>query len=130
MSNLFADLQKETERQKNLIAASSEKPTKKTKPTRKSTRNVTPPREVSSDKMRDTLREKSRDWPTRDEIQEFSFRLRDDLKVKVQAEVPHQWQGELEDLARQLNVKKLELYRFIIGEFLGKVERGRGENKK
>jgi len=36
--------------------------------------------------------------------------------------VPHEWQQELDDLARQLNVKKLELYRYIIGDFLGKVE--------
>ena len=56
-----------------------------------------------------------------DEIQEFSFRLRDTLKVKVQAEVPHDWQTELDEVARELNVKKLELYRFIYGEFLGKV---------
>ena len=47
--------------------------------------------------------------------------MRDELKVKVQAEVPHQWQQELDDLARRLNVRKLELYRYIIGEFLGKV---------
>jgi hypothetical protein len=74
---------------------------------------------------RQTSREKSRDLPTRDEIQEFSFRLRDELKarVKVQAEVPHQWQEELDEVARQLRVKKLELYRFILGEFLGKVKR-------
>ena len=69
------------------------------------------------------MRGKSRDLPTRNEIQQFSFQLRDELKVKVQAEVPHRWQKELEDLARNLNVKKLELYRFILGEFLGKVKR-------
>ena len=56
-------------------------------------------------------------------MQEFSFRLRDELKVKVQAEVPHTWQKELEEVARGMNVKKLELYRFIFGEFLGKVWR-------
>ena len=55
--------------------------------------------------------------------QGFNFRLRDELKVKVQAEVPHKWQNELEEVAHMLNVKKLELYRFIIGEFLGKVKR-------
>jgi hypothetical protein len=44
-------------------------------------------------------------------------------RVKVQAEVPHQWQEELDEVARQLRVKKLELYRFILGEFLGKVKR-------
>ncbi|GAB4574689.1 MAG: hypothetical protein Kow0077_22470 [Anaerolineae bacterium] len=77
--------------------------------------------EVTRDNPREKSRENTRSLPTRDAIQEFSFRLRDELKVKVQAEVPHQWQQELDDLARQINVKKLELYRYIIGDFLGKV---------
>jgi hypothetical protein len=54
---------------------------------------------MSSDKSRKKPRGRSRkemreqplDLPTRDEIQEFSFRLRHELKVKVQAEVPHSW---------------------------------------
>jgi hypothetical protein len=87
------------------------------------TRKVTLPRDTSRDILREKPREKSRDLPTRDEVQEFTFRLRDELKVKVQAEVPHTWQQELETVARELDVKKLELYRFILGEFLGKVER-------
>ena len=95
--------------------------------TRKSTRVRDLSRDMSRDrsreKPRDKPRKKPRDLPSRDEIQGFSFRLRDDLKVKVQAEVPHQWQKELDEIARELNVKKLELYRFIIGEFLGKVRR-------
>ena len=95
--------------------------------TSKVTRKPTQVRDISRDRSRDTLREnsrgKSRDLPTRDEIQEFSFRLRDELKVKVQSEVPHYWKKDLEELSRELNVKKLELYRFIIGDFLGKVRR-------
>ena len=99
--------------------------------TRKNTRQPT----RSRDKVRDTLRDKSRgtvrdnlrstsrDLPSRDEIQEFSFRLRDELRVKVQAEVPPQWQKELDKMAQDLDVKKLELYRFIFGKFLGKVRR-------
>lgn len=101
--------------------------------TSKVTQEVTPVREPSREQPRGNsrvaethtsrgkARSKSRDFPTRDEIQEFSFRLRDELKVKVQAEVPHHWQRDLEELARDLNVKKLELYRYIIGAFLGKV---------
>ena len=93
------------------------------------TRKSTHPLDLSLDKSResphslssDFPRGFSRDLPTRDEIQEFSFRLRDTLKVKVQAEVPHEWQVELEEIARELNVKKLELYRFIYGNFLGKI---------
>ncbi|MFC1959375.1 hypothetical protein ACFLYO_01575 [Chloroflexota bacterium] len=93
----------------------------KNKPSRNKTRRL------SRDKIRDQSPENetppSRDLPSRDEIQEFSFQQRDELKVKVQAEVPHLWQKELEETARELNVKKLELYRYIIGEFLGKVQR-------
>jgi hypothetical protein len=93
------------------------------KVTQKSTRVRKPSSELPRTRPRDNSREKPRDLPTRDEIQEFSFRLRDELKVKVQAEVPHGWQKELEEMARKLDVKKLELYRFILGEFLGKVQR-------
>lgn len=114
-----------------------------TKPKQKSTRELTwerdPSRDISLDKSREKerpfSREIARDLPTRDEIQEFSFRLRDTLKVKVQAEVPHEWQNELDEIARHLNVKKLELYRFIYGEFLGKIqeedhpERGYAESR-
>jgi len=89
--------------------------------TRISTPEVARDAAPARDLARDNPRENTRSLPTRDAIQEFSFRLRDELKVKVQAEVPHQWQQELDDLARQLNVKKLELYRYIIGDFLGKV---------
>lgn len=92
------------------------------KTTRESTAKTTPVLDSSRDIPREKSREVVRGLPSRDDIQEFSFRLRDELKVKVQAEVPHEWQQELDDLARQLNVRKLELYRYIIGDFLGKVE--------
>ena len=99
----------------------------KVSPMQESTPRVTREREMPSGFSREessiSSREKSRELPNRDEIQEFTFRIRDDLKVKVQAEVPHPWQKELEEIARGLDVKKLELYRFIIGEFLGKVKR-------
>lgn len=111
MSDLFAKLMTEGEHQQEQIKA--------TKATRKFTSKSTHVRDTSREKPREDVRE----FPTRDEIQEFSFRLRDELKVKVQAEVPHGWQEELEEIARQLKVRKLELYRFILGEFLGKVQR-------
>ena len=95
------------------------------KATQKSAQARETPRSRLSGKSREQARREPRVLPTRDEIQEFSFRLRDELKVKVQAEVPHGWQKELEEVARQLDVKKLELYRFILGEFLGKVRRKR-----
>jgi hypothetical protein len=124
--SLFDQLQEAEEQQKQKLQAMSTKSNAQQKqtPTRKITQSRDTLRELSSEKPRIS----SRKLPTRDEIQEFSFRLRDELKVKVQAEVPHEWQDELEDLARKLDVKKLELYRYIIGEFLGKVQRrGREE---
>jgi len=89
----------------------------------------------SRDKSRDSSRVKSRDLPSRDVIQEFSFHLRDETEVKVQAEIPHQWHTELTKITQHLNVKKIELYRFIYAEFLGKAQRkkeiqeGDGKNK-
>jgi hypothetical protein len=83
------------------------------------------PREVQRNIPRKTTRSNVGDLPTRDEIQHFSFTLRDEFTAKVQAHVPYQWQGELEKIATKLNVKKLELYRYIIGEFLGKIKRER-----
>jgi hypothetical protein len=133
MSNLFTDLEKTRAEQRKIVASkavgSKPKPTRDL--TRKATRPRAPSRDLSRDMSRGKSREKPRDtlrrFPTRDEIQGFTFQLRDELKVKVQAEVPHQWQTEFEDIARQLNVKKLELYRFILGEFLGKVQRKKSE---
>jgi len=115
---IYDDLSK-LEKQSPTEKSSGIKKSLGNKSTRKITLNPTSPRQGSSENPRDV----SRDLPSRDEIQEFSFQLRDELKVKVQAEVPFRWQRELEDVARQLRVKRLELYRFIIGEFLGKVKR-------
>ena len=95
-------------------------------PTQDISQTSTLAREVSSDNSREKTRELSPKLPTRDAIQEFSFHLRDALKVKVQAEVPYQWQDELDELARGLKVKKLELYRYIIGDFLGKTKPPKG----
>lgn len=124
--SIFDQLQQEAEQQKQQLQAVSEKGAtepQQSSPTRKVTQEITRARDTSRDIASENPRGNARALPSRDEIQEFSFHLRDALKVKVQAEVPHEWQDELEDMARQLDVKKLELYRFIIGEFLGKVER-------
>ena len=111
--SIYAEAMKRKEREENA------------NPAPEGTSKVTSPRETSSDfarvETRNNSSELSRGLPNRDEIQEFSFLLRDELKVKVQAEVPHPWQKELEQIALKLDVKKLELYRYIIGKFLGKV---------
>jgi hypothetical protein len=103
--------------------AQKENEEQKTNVTQKSTQESDVLRDTPSDTSREKPLREARSLPTREEIQEFSFRLRDELKVKVQAEVPHYWQKELEEVARELDVKKLELYRYIFGEFLGKIKR-------
>lgn len=131
MTNLFTQLQQESNAQKETINPPSPVLEQESKSaTAPVTQKVTQPRDRSRETSRDKSRKIMLSLPTRDEIQEFSFSLRDELKVKVQAEVPHYWQKELDDLARDLNVKKLELYRFIIGDFLGKTKRNRGDGQQ
>ena len=113
MPNLFSELLEADQKQKAQLQE---------KVTRKVTSNATQPREYAREKSREESHEQPRDLPTRDEIQEFNFRLRDERKGKVQAEVPYEWQEELEQIALELRVKKLELYRYIYGVFLGKVK--------
>jgi hypothetical protein len=137
MSMIFSNLEKAREKQRQIIQQSGEAAPAR-EATRKAARDRDPARDKNREKPRDKVtpssRERSRGGSrsplSRDTIQEFSFRLRDELKVKVQAEVPHTWQQELDDLARELRVKKLELYRFILGEFLGKVKRQEGKEKR
>ena len=127
MSDLFTKLMVEGQQQKQQVETTRRTPGSEHAGTGESTPEPTSvhdrSRDIARDNPRDSSREIPRGLPTRDEIQGFSFQLRDELKVKVQAEVPHGWQEELEAIALRLKVKKLELYRFIIGEFLGKVQR-------
>ena len=125
MSNKAASVYAEAMKQNQTTRKTTSKPTGKT--TGKATSANTQPRPQVSDKSREVTRSRSRkqvrQLPTRDEVQELSFRLRDSLNVKAQAEIPHEWQQELNGIAHDMNVRKLELYRFIYAEFLGKVAR-------
>ncbi len=110
-----------------LLEAESQQHTQKAETAPDATRNVTQkatrPREMSREKVRTSETTATVEALDRDAIQLFSFQLRDELKAKakVQAEVPYQWLEELEQIAQQVGVKKLELYRYIIGTFLGKL---------
>ena len=125
--SVYAEAMKRKQQEEKQIAPERSASTLTRKPTRVRDKSRDKSRGKSRAMSRDTIRArprgKSRDLPTRDEIQGFSFSLRDQLRVKIQAEVPHQWHTELADVAQNLKVKKLELYRFILGEFLGKVRR-------
>ena len=127
----------QTKATSNSTEESTRKVTQKSTSPRENVRDISRdnPRAISRknqrDRSRDNLseiprkkaRRTLRTLPTRDEIQAFSFGLRDELEAKVQAQVPHYWQEDLDEIAHSLKVKKLELYRFIIGEFLCKVKR-------
>ena len=143
MSNIFTSLLQEQEQQKQIARpqpAVSSEPLPAIKPDapaastdQRDQPRAEPranPREASRDLEREVRREPSRDLPrdlpTRDAIQLFTFQLRDEPNVKMQAEIPHHWQAELNRIALELNVKKLELYRYIVGQFLGKTAAGRG----
>ena len=80
-------------------------------------------REGVSQSLDKSSRQARKALPSRDDIQELSFRLRYEVKVKVQAEVPVEWKAKLEKIAFDLKIGKVELYRFILGEFLGQIER-------
>ena len=100
-----------------------DEPPKKPRPARKDAQETA----QTSAQPRKPLRKSKRNAPTRNEVQEFNFILRDEWMEKVQVGVPKPWKTELEDMARKINVNRTELYRYIIGEYLGKVERGGGE---
>ena len=112
MANLFSELLEADHKQQAQLQDEA---------ARKGSSPPAHPRAHVREKSREVPRGQSRVVPTRDEIQEFNFRLRDERKGKVQAEVPYEWQEELERIALELRVKKLELYRYIYGAFLGKV---------
>ena len=109
------------------------------KVTQDSTQKITHTRDHSREKKREIPRKSSRINSrdlndinmTREEIQEFTFHMRDVVKVKMQLEVPPEWREELKEIAFQLNVGKLELYRIIIGRFLGKTpKQSQGKNAR
>ncbi len=59
---------------------------------------------------------------SQDAIEELAFTLRKTPQGKVNANIPHEWKEDLDDLAFRLKVGKYELLTYIIGVFLGKVE--------
>ena len=79
------------------------------------------PRGTTRSAVRDRARTVPTVLPSKARIEEFSFALRNEPAAKVQAVVPQAWQQELGEIAQALRVEKLQLYRFILGEFLGKV---------
>lgn len=58
-----------------------------------------------------------------EDIEQLNFELRKVSKVRVNADVPHEWKKLIDDLAHELGVGKYELLMYVIGLYLGKVKR-------
>jgi hypothetical protein len=61
--------------------------------------------------------------PSKDEVEEFNWKLRRERFQKFTTDIPSSWLKELNDMAYEMDVKKIELYRYMIAEFLWKVKR-------
>ena len=83
---------------------------------------VTQPSTQLSNRVSKPLSKNLSRLPSAEEIEACSFRLRKTNKVRVNADVPEDWQKELADLAYQLGVGKYELNMYILGVFLGKID--------
>lgn len=131
--SLFTDLQKMSEAQKTQLQTAPRAALAGTAPRAKAREKA---RGIARGKQSRRTREDQQPAvgkrPSRDEIQYFSFVIRDALrsKAKVQAEVPVAWAEELDEVCHNLRVGKLELYRYIIGAFLGKTRQLRGRPEK
>lgn len=61
-------------------------------------------------------------FPTTEEIENLAFSLRKVTKARVNADIPHAWKKQLDDLAYRLEIGKYDLMLFIIARFLGEAE--------
>ena len=131
---IFSDLQKESQKQKEVITKQQidipGKPAKKqsstglskNKPTGKIAQNNAQKVEQVYEQLSKTL--------SAEVVEELAFGLRKGQKAKVNTEIPLAWKVELDDLAHRLKVGKYDLLMFVIGEFLGKVRRGGGSGRR
>ncbi len=132
MSSIFTELQQvKAQQQQELHGAGNALPTpvvKKPKPKKEEQADMIVsqefPQETSQETSRKTSQARTR-YPTKEEMEEFNWRLRNEPIQKFTTELPAQWMEDMKDIAYRTGVKKLELYRFIIGEFLGKVKRSK-----
>ncbi len=60
--------------------------------------------------------------PTKQQLEEFSFKYRNLSTKNLNMELPKEWMKEVSNIANKMEIKKVLIYRYIIGQFLGKVK--------
>lgn len=60
--------------------------------------------------------------PTKKDLEEFSFKYRNLSTKNLNMELPKEWMREVNNIANKMEIKKVLIYRYIIGKFLGKVK--------
>ncbi len=144
MGNLFAELNKSAEKQRQDVQELTQSPIEEIKTAQsksypievaqKSEQKVEQVNEQISRQLSKQVTkspdEKSRKalskQITTQSVEDMSYQLRRVLKNKVSAEIPEQWKRKLDGIAVDLNVGRYELVTYIIGLFLGEA----GENEK
>ena len=62
--------------------------------------------------------------PTKQEIEQYLFQYRELPTDNKNMEIPREWLQEITRISKEMDLKaEVQLYRYIIGQFLGKVRK-------
>lgn len=59
--------------------------------------------------------------PSLQTVEELSFRVRKEPMVRVSADIPEKWKKQLDLEAVKLGIKKYDLLKYIVAQYLGEV---------
>ena len=117
MSGVFDQLQAEQEKQQKDVKKDVPPKIKKSS-AQKSEHKSEQKSEHKIAQKDDQLLERVSILPDGEKIEELSFRLRREKKVKVSTNIPESWKKDLDRLSAELGVGKYDLLLFIISTFL------------
>lgn len=118
MSNIFGELQAEKEKQQEIIKKDTSLVEREKPVAQKTERKVEHKGEhIVAQKSAHPSKRVSI-LPDGEKIEELSFRLRREKKVKVSTNIPESWKKDLDRLSAELGVGKYDLLLFIISAFL------------
>lgn len=78
-------------------------------------------KEITKEPKKETSKELV-NLPSKEVIEEFYFHTRNLPTKKENIELPFEWMKELREIGIKKGLKKVELHRYIYGQFLGKVK--------
>lgn len=127
MGNLFSELQKTAEKQRNEVQQlHASPPDQKVEVVTDDLKEVTQLSKRSSKPLSRRLSKNLSNLPTTEEIEDLAFRLRKTTKIRVNADIPADWKKKLDDLAFRLEVGKYDVLMYIVALFLQEVEEAEG----